>query len=482
MDMLTKEIATRHESIDFYALGSFYLPNPDPVLKKQGKDITVYNDLASDGHLSGCISSRKAGVTSLNWEIIRGDTSTNVHKKIIAIIENLESFDNVLKGILDSVQFGYQVSEVLWIKKGGLIVPSAVVGKPQNWFVFSEENELRFLTKSDMIKGISLPPRKFILSTHNATYENPYGDAVLSKCFWPVTFKKGGMKFWITFCEKYGMPFLQGKIKRGAPPEEYDALLERLMEMVQDAVAVIPDDSSIEFLDSSSKSASSDIFNTLIESCKSEISIAQLGQNLTTEVKGGSYAASQSHMQVREDIVDSDKKIVESAINTLIRWICEINFNTSAYPRFSLYKKEDVDKSLAERDEILTKTGVKFTKKYYIKNYGLDEEDITIDEQPADVQPPPSPETSFSEQLKQKFTSDQQCVEDLISHSLTHSEHAFNSLLSPVQKMIEESNSIEEARDKLFSMHEKMDSSEVSDLLARAIFISEIWGRINNGE
>jgi phage gp29-like protein len=48
--------------------------------------------------------------------------------------------------------------------------------------------------------------------------------------------------------------------------------------------------------------------------------------------------------------------------------------------------------------------------------------------------------------------------------------------------MIEESNSIEETRDKLFSMHEKMDSSEVSDLLARAIFISEVWGRINNDE
>ena len=55
--------------------------------------------------------------------------------------------------------------------------------------------------------------------------------------------------------------------------------------------------------------------------------ISILGQTLTTEIGStGSYAASNTHMQVRQDIVDSDKKLVEGVINQLIQWIYEINF------------------------------------------------------------------------------------------------------------------------------------------------------------
>jgi hypothetical protein len=58
---LAKEIATRERSIDFYGL-SGYLPNPDPVLKKMGKDIAVYRELMADAHVAACVESRRAGV------------------------------------------------------------------------------------------------------------------------------------------------------------------------------------------------------------------------------------------------------------------------------------------------------------------------------------------------------------------------------------------------------------------------------------
>lgn len=34
-------------------------------------------------------------------------------------------------------------------------------------------------------------------------------------CFWPVAFKKGGMKFWLRFAEKFGSPWVIGKHPRG---------------------------------------------------------------------------------------------------------------------------------------------------------------------------------------------------------------------------------------------------------------------------
>jgi hypothetical protein len=68
---LSDELATRKRSIDFYALG-MYLPNPDPVLKKQGKDITVYKRASLRCTPGRMYIEQKGGVKSLEWEIDRG--------------------------------------------------------------------------------------------------------------------------------------------------------------------------------------------------------------------------------------------------------------------------------------------------------------------------------------------------------------------------------------------------------------------------
>jgi phage gp29-like protein len=393
---LSTEIATRQRSIDFYSLG-MYLPNPDPVLKKAGKDIAVYNELLSDGHLGGCVTSREAGVKSLEWMIDRGKAQTRQAKIVEDMFKNMD-IDNILSEILKAPLFGYSPLEVLWEKVGNYVLPKDIVGKPHEWFVFSEDNKLRFRTRENW-NGEQLPPRKFLLARHKPTYQNPYGFAELSRCFWPITFKKGGYKFWVVFTEKYGTPFLIGKVPRGTQKTEIDTLADALEQMIQDAIAVIPDDSSVDMLVAQGKGASPSIFKDLIESCKSEVSIALLGQNLTTEVKGGSYAAAESHMEVRKDITDSDKKMAERVFNELIGWTWELNFNSGEKPVFSMYEQEDVDKTLAERDQILTQAGVKFTKRYFIKGYSFDEEDIEaiVDRQSNSGIPGGTPQASFSE-------------------------------------------------------------------------------------
>lgn len=375
--LLSAQIATRQRSIDYYGLGTS-LPNPDPVLKKQGKDIAVYRELLSDGHLGGCAASRKAGVRSLAWGIDRGKAQSGPARLIEDAFAALD-MGRIISEILDAPLFGYQVLEVLWERRGGMVLPKDVAGKPPHWFTFDTQNALRFRTK-DHWQGEPLPPRKFLLARHEATYENPYGVPELSRCFWPVTFKRGGLKFWVVFTEKYGMPYLVGRHPRGTDKKENDALLDVLERMVQDAVAVIPDDSSVEILEGAGRGASAQVYEKLIETCKTEVSIALLGQNLTTQVKGGSYAAAESHMAVRQDIIDGDRRLVESVVNELIDWICAFNFgdDSAARPSFGMWEEEDVDARLAERDRVLAGTGVRFTKRYFMRAYGLEEEDFAV--------------------------------------------------------------------------------------------------------
>lgn len=194
------------------------------------------------------------------------------------------------------------------------------------------------------------------------------------------------------------MPHLIGKHPRGASREETNTLADMLEDMVQDAIAVIPDDSSVE-IQEANKSSSAEIYEKLIDKMNSEISKAVLGQTLTTEIGStGSYAAANTHMAVRQDIIDADKKLVESVINQLIRWIYEINFSSAEVPIFEMYAPEDVDLTLAQRDKILSDTGVKFTKEYFIKTYGLEDEDFEIREDLPPVMPPQFKE--FKEQDK----------------------------------------------------------------------------------
>lgn len=99
----------------------------------------------------------------------------------------------------------------------------------------------------------------------------------------------------MVFTEKYGMPHLIGKHPRGATKAETDSLADMLEEIVQDAIAVIPDDSSVE-IQEANKTSSADIYEKLIDKMNSEISKAVLGQTLTTEIGSkGSYAASNTH-------------------------------------------------------------------------------------------------------------------------------------------------------------------------------------------
>lgn len=191
---LSQEIASRGRSIDFLSALSLYLPDPDPILKRTGQDIRVYRELLSDAHVWATVESRKAGVLSLDWKLERGLSPKRQYQFVLEVLSGLD-LPRIISEILDAPLFGFKPIEVMWQKDGSTLIVEDLVGKPPEWFVFSTEGELRFRSKENMLQGEALPPYKFLLARHKPTYENPYGERVLSRCFWPVTFKRGGMKF-----------------------------------------------------------------------------------------------------------------------------------------------------------------------------------------------------------------------------------------------------------------------------------------------
>lgn len=476
-DLITP-VATRARSLDFTALG-LWLPNPDPILKSQGKDIAVYRDLRADAHVGGCIRRRKSAVKALQWGLERGKSASRVHKGVEAILAALD-MERLIGDCLEACLYGYQPVEILWARDGALLVPGELRALPPEWFCFTPDGELRFKTREQPMTGEALPARKFLLPRQDASYANPYGFADLSMVFWPMVFKKGGTKFWLAFTEKYGMPFLLGKGAPGATDEQNDELLDNVERMIADAVAVVPDGAEISALEIKSGAASADLYEKLILHCRSEVSIALLGSNMGME-KDSNRATAGAGLEVAADLRDGDAEIVAVAINQLIRWICELNFGSAEAPVWSLWDQEAKDQLRAGRDELLTKSGAKLTNAYWMREYGLEEGDL------AEAETPIKPELTVANPAKPDIAAqsaqtgaapafpDQAAIDELPEPD----DAVLEPLLAPILTELMQGIGPDDMLRRLAEWYPQMDDRALVELLSRAMFVAELHGRLS---
>jgi len=486
---MTEEIATRKTAYDFFGLNMF-LPNPDPILKKQGQNITVYRDLQIDDRVGGNLVRRKAGTLQLQWDLDHGRAVTTrsrrnkiIHATIEGLLNDLD-INRIITEILDAVTYGYQPMEMLWNKAAsGLILPRDIVGKPAEWFQFDTENMLRFKSRKEPLYGELPPPNSFLCPTAGASYANPYGQALMSRCFWPVTFKKGGWRFWITFAEKYGQPFAVGKIRRGANSAEMNDLADKLQSMVQDAIAVIYDDSSVELLSDDSKGASSDLFRGIIAEANSAISTVILGHAGAGESVSGKLGGEAAATEAAKDIIDSDKRIVNATFNHLIAIINQLNWQAAPedVPQFSLWEEEDVDTKQAERDDKLTgplaASGLAFTVDYYKRTYDLEDGDL-IAKTPAEK---PAAAPAFAEHAcphcSGSFAEGGQDQVDLVVQKALDAEDG-SSLAKTINHIITAAGTLEEASRQLANYRPGLfDVDPFAITLADAQIFGNLTGR-----
>jgi phage gp29-like protein len=476
---LRTEIATRARSIDFSFFGGF-LPNPDPVLKKMGKDQLVYEEILGDGHLTGIIGQRSAGVKSLKWDIDRGKAKSQAANLIYERFQKLD-MDRMIREILEANYRGYQPMEVMWGFPEGVeyILPLDVIGKPAEWFQFGDKNELRFRTLTN-IQGEELPPRKFLLPRRNPSYKNPYGEALLSKCYWPAVFKRSGLKFWVTFTEKYGIPFAVGKMPRSQPQEEYDKLKERLDEMVQDATAALPDDTTVELLEAKGSSTNAEAFQMLVAWADAEMSKAIIGHGAGADSTPGKLGGEDNAESVKEYLVLEDQRLVESTLNQLIRWIYEVNFGAGEPPVFVLYEEKDVDKDLAERDKSLSDQGVELSQEYYEREYGFQPGDIVRVKKPEPAAAPlmpgkKKPGPAFAERAADVDQAALDAFADNLSPAVLQAQAA--GFLKPIIDMVESKTSYDDILASLADTFREMDTKALIKMLGRAVYVSESLGK-----
>lgn len=479
-------------------------PEKLAAILKEGDDGDVlrqcelYEEMEEkDPHLFSQMQTRKQAVTGLDYEVLPFDANDERDKEIAEfvkeVLNSLEGFEEDLLDLLDAIGKGFAVSEIMWdIKDGHVAVKELKSRQQKRFFWDSLDDRFKVRTGEDP-EGITLPSNKFIVHRYKARSGHPSRAGVLRIVSWMYMFKNYTLKDWMSFCEVYGMPLRLGKYAQGASQDDKKALMRALRQIGADASGIIPDGTSIEFI-TTEKTSSTDLFERLARYADEQISKAILGQTLTSDSGGGSYAQSKTHNEVRHDLTEADCKALAATLRRdLIRPLVLYNFGeTERIP----YIKFDCEESgdLKELSEVLAtlveRVGLEVPTEYLYKKFG-----IPKPEAGEQVARPPSlaaaaqaasdtPVPAALKALKREAgPAAQKRVDALADQAIRQNAPAFQAVFRPLLQMVEQAKNLEELREQcqsetvLEKLLASMRSEDFEELLARVMLLADLEGR-----
>ena len=269
-----------------------------------------------DPHLFSQLQTRKNAVTGLDFEIIPfGDEPRDkeIADFIAEQLESIESFEEVETDLLDAIGKGFAVSEILWGFEGTRVTVREIKSRHQKRFFWDALDDSFKVRTQEAPEGILLPENKFIIHKYKARSGHPSRAGILRVVAWMYLFKNYDIKDWVSFAEVYGLPLRLGKYQPGAGEADKLALMQALIQIGADAAGIIPDGTTIDFI-TTEKSGSIDLYERFARYCDEQISKAILGQTLTSDSGGGSYAQSKTHNDVRHDLTVAGCKALASTL------------------------------------------------------------------------------------------------------------------------------------------------------------------------
>lgn len=370
-----RQIATTADGIDITRGYTGPLLTPyDSVLRARGNnDLLIYEQVLSDEEVKSGLNQRFLAVTQCEWDVEPGGTRAIDKQAAKALKENIQKigWDNVTTKMLFGVFYGYAVSEVLYKPEGSRIAVDAIKVRNRRRFRYGKDMDLRLLTFNNMLEGI--PAEKpyfwdFCCGADND--DEPYGLGLAHWLYWPVLFKRNGLKFWLVFLEKFGMPTGVGKYDENATDEEKTKLLAAVRAIQADSGIIMPKGMELSLLEAA-RSGTAD-YKTLHDTMNAAIQKVILGQTASTQGSPGKLGNENLQADVRKDIIKADADLVCESFNQgPSRWLTEWNFPGAAVPRVYRITEEPEDlDALASRDEKVSRLGFKRTLASVTEKYG----------------------------------------------------------------------------------------------------------------
>ena len=234
----------------------------------------------------------------------------------------------------------------------------------------------------NQVKKIDLPEiKKLEVHSLDGTGGNGLLNGFIDGLLWAYMKWNYTSKDWALFLEKFATP----PVSASYDPLLADASKSKALEAVKlfgrSKYSVYPNGIEFKIHDDTQKGQTSVLFKDFITEVKEEISIAILGQSLTTSVgQRGTQALGTVHDKVRSDIQHSDMILVTCAVNDLIDKLIDLNFpGLENRPRFNFVAQVDQEykKAVAVMIRDLRVAGFKAKAEELSAIFGMSFEETT---------------------------------------------------------------------------------------------------------
>lgn len=274
-----------------------------------------------DAHLYAEMGKRKMGLLNLDWDIVPPRNATAAEKASAewakeVIGDGVDDFEDLILACMDGVGHGFSGIELEWRKEGKELLPE-FFPRPQEWFQLSQDRKALRL-RDGSADGAELTPFGWIFHEHGKAKTGYIARLGLYRVLsWPFLYKAYGIGDFAEFLETFGLPFVVGKYAAGATDAEKASLMRAVTALGHDARAIMPADMVLEItkIAGGSGSGGGSHLDMVAWADKSQ-SKCILGGTLTSQADGKSStnALGNVHQEVRHDIIEADARQVAGTL------------------------------------------------------------------------------------------------------------------------------------------------------------------------
>lgn len=327
--------------------------------------LDIYTDVSVDMHLTGCVGQRKGFVTKRGFKLV--DKGGKKSDEVTALFET-EWFDEFVSLVLDSRYYGHSLIQFdVAIDRDGQMqfpIPELVPRKhvrPEYGVIVRNQNDVPQ-------SGISYREGEF--ADWCIEVGRPHDLGLYLKCCPSALSKKNMLAFWDGFGEIFGMPIRIAKTT-SQDEKSRNKIQDMLAKMGAAFYGVFPNDTEIEIKESSRGDAYN-VYDKRIDRANSELSKGVLNQTMTID-SGSSLSQSQVHLEVFENVINEDQKLVRNVVNNkLIPFMAKHGFPVVGYT----FEWDDTvvytPEHIREVERMLITGGYEIDPKYFADKYGIE--------------------------------------------------------------------------------------------------------------
>ena len=414
---------------------------------------------------------RKRAVSQLeiSVEAAADDAESRRTAELVESWVRREDLSDEIVDCLDAIGKGYSETEIIWDFSEKQWWPKRLEHKDPRWFEFDRTFRRELMIRAEGGRLEPIPPYKFVSHRYKAKTGLPIRGGLTRGAAWAWLFVSYSLKDWLVFAEVYGQPFRLGKYPPGATREEKEVLRQAVSGMSSDLGVMIPEAMLLELVETSGGGRrGGEVYERMVRYWDSTIAILVLGQNLTTEVSGGSYAAAKTHDDVRADIRRADARALEITFNRdLVRPLIDLNFGPRrSYPRVRIGTDDEWSTDKVESITRLVDRGLRVGQETVRRRMGIPEP-----EEDAELLRPESGQAKPSDlQFARGEPSDplSEAVAEIEAEGLSDWEQQVDPILEPIRTLARTAGSYAEFQEQLPGLLEEMDSHELIRRLATA--------------